>query len=428
MDADKPFAQLGVESSPVKALRFLALAVVASVAACSEEDDLKDTRPGDSGDLSVTEVAFVDSTLESGDDTGEGTTDGTSSDSVVTADSTAGDSSATTDSGPAVDTGPVVDTGPAVDTGSVIDSGAAADSAVDGSVGADSGPATDSAVAIDSAFDATLVDSGTVVDTAFDSGSDTELDTLIDSGSDTEDSASDTLLDSGSDTSVDDVGTDTSDALDSAVDETGPADVAAEIASAMLPKPSFLTIPARSHTIALDGLNDFAADERFATTTSGEHAFVTWDAEYLYVGYEKLALDESLNIYLSTGAPGANASVQFGPQRVLFAFSADRAVVVRGETASFLQWSAQSWSKIPVKIDVARKGEFVELRISFSSLGVGPHLGLATFVSGDTMRGALFASSWMDGYSEAGAPKTVAHYLDADRSVATPPAAMTRRR
>ncbi|HQF26026.1 MAG TPA: hypothetical protein PL065_21345, partial [Polyangiaceae bacterium] len=39
-----------------------------------------------------------------------------------------------------------------------------------------------------------------------------------------------------------------------------------------------------SHTITIDGTNDFAAEETFETTTSSFQGFIAWDANNLYVG------------------------------------------------------------------------------------------------------------------------------------------------
>ena len=41
-----------------------------------------------------------------------------------------------------------------------------------------------------------------------------------------------------------------------------------------------------SHTIAIDGTNDFTSGETFSTTSSPTFsAYVTWDADNLYIGY-----------------------------------------------------------------------------------------------------------------------------------------------
>ncbi len=39
------------------------------------------------------------------------------------------------------------------------------------------------------------------------------------------------------------------------------------------------------HTIPMDGNNAFTSDETFGTSTTGYSAYVTWDAEYLYLAY-----------------------------------------------------------------------------------------------------------------------------------------------
>jgi hypothetical protein len=42
---------------------------------------------------------------------------------------------------------------------------------------------------------------------------------------------------------------------------------------------------AYSHTIMIDGVDDFTPDEAFTTTTATYGAAVTWDATNIYVGY-----------------------------------------------------------------------------------------------------------------------------------------------
>src|SRR5258706_13001835 len=44
--------------------------------------------------------------------------------------------------------------------------------------------------------------------------------------------------------------------------------------------------PAYHHTIMIDGLNDFFPSKEGIYTTSDLWAFVSWDADYLYVAYE----------------------------------------------------------------------------------------------------------------------------------------------
>ena len=418
--------------------------MVASLAACAANEDLKDTRPADTGDLSVSEVALVDS--------GDASTLAETGESDTAADATIGDvvDSSSSDTGAtATDTGTITtetsvtgdstisDTAGSKDTGSPVDSTvtdstlmdtAPIDSTVVDSSAVDTRVGSDTSV-VDSVVIDTNFDTGTISDTGVPDAADPDTGTVPDTGDpDTGDPDTGTVPDTGDpDTGDPDTGTvDTGDPDTGTVDTGDLADTSVETTTSSLPKASFRTTPAWSHTIGLDGVNDFTKNESFTTTTSGQHAFITWDVDYLYIGYENIAPDESLNIYLSTGATGTLVSDKLAAQQVLLASTADRAVVVRSDGASFLQWSGASWLKMPVAVDVARTARFVEVRIPFAILGTGPRLGVATFVAGDTVHGALFASSWMDGYSPAGAPKTVAHQLNADRTLATPPASVSR--
>lgn len=406
----------------------VALALGAALmVACSEDADLKDTRPVDTGggDQSDAEVEVLPDTGATIDDSGD---DSAPVEDASMTDASPDDTGSSPSETGAVDSGVVdsaivdsvaLDTGPLVDTGASLDTGSELDSSI-----ADTG---------------TVVDSGTIDSTIADTGApsdsfvvDSELDTAFDSAELDTSLMPDTEIDSSID-------------MDSAVTDTGEPDTEPALDSGTLPDtsaeamfaPSIPALPgwspARAHAIVIDGVNDFAEDEALPTTTPGVKLFVSWDALHLYVGYAGVASSRTFSLYFDTAPGGARATELLGTQRALFtdSFSADRALHV-GETGQALrQWSEQGWMTLPARVDVARAGAFVELRIPIALLGGSRRFGMTAFVR-DTAREELAAGvgipSFVDGYSPAGAPKTLARWFDADRESPLPPSARERLR
>src|SRR6266540_3804182 len=115
-----------------------------------------------------------------------------------------------------------------------------------------------------------------------------------------------------------------------------------------------------AHTIAIDGANDFAPSESFTTTSGGYRAYVTWDADHLYVGYEGADVGSAarwLLVYLDvgTGVEWLTYGRPYGTQRASFpaGFTADHELAMRldgwGQTTRYA-WGhlghvhAQPWA------------------------------------------------------------------------------------
>jgi hypothetical protein len=402
----------------VRSLRLTALTLFVSLSmACSEDDDLKDTRPGDTGAISVEEVAFVDSgdtgepvPADSGEDATVADSD-MSIDSMMTSDSVVVTDSGVviTDSGVVVtDSGVVVtDTGVVVtDTGVVVtDTGVVVTDT--GTIGSDTGtPVTDTGT--DSTV---LIDSGAPLDSgAFDTLIDSTFDSFVFDTSGSIDSSTDSDLDSAVDM---DTGSDDTDPPDTDPPDTGdgadsdPGDTPlVEVMSGSVPKSPML-VPGST---------------LMSTTTPGVAARVAWDSSALTIVYPDVADDEWLHIYVATGAPGATRSATIGSQQLLFgsAFAADRTVAVRPDGAqSFKQWNGSSWMAMPLRVEIVRKGRSLEVRLPFSVLGGALRVGVSAFVQttgAEAIRGVLDPASLIDGYSPVGAPKTIARFLRVDRT------------
>lgn len=296
----------------------------------------------------------------------------------------------------------------------------------------DTGDAADETAA-DAAGDATSADTGADT-TSVDSGADTtSADSAADSGVDAADSA----LDSAVDSTVADT-----DVMDTAVVDaaTDGADTAVAVDSAV-PDLGVDTTPALySHTIVIDGTNDFTSNEIFTTTSdaAGYDAYVSWDATNLYVGYSGDDIGTSASgskfvlVYFDTVTGGSPTSEQYNTQAHTLPFAADAYFVWKtdGTYAAFKTWSGSSWSTVPVTVPVGHSGNFVEFGVPLSALA-GTKLGVTSFMINEasgsewTYAGlygtsSTTAASFTDGYSSASSPITIAHYLDASPSPTVP--------
>jgi len=399
-----------IRCAPVRpSFRLFALAVTGSiVAACGSDPDLKDTRPRDGA---VFDVTVVDVESEIGADSEE--IEVSADDTAPIEDSTVVDSGMLEDSAPGVDTSfdsfmPPADTGTGIDTFMPpADTGTGTDTSFDTFM-----PPADTGTGTDTSFDSFMPppDSGTGIDTSFDSftpppdsgtGADTRVDSFVPPPMDSS-SAVDSFLDP--DTGTDDTGEEDTfiDPGDSDIEEI-PAPPKFDAASTGF-----------SHTINIDGANDFTAHERFATTSGGYTAYVTWNSSHVFIGYEGPGVasgTKSLMIYFDTTTGGATLTEQ---RNIMFpnGFAPD----------AHFRWSRSS--TVDAVVAVSKSGNFVELAIPLSSIGATNKLGIATFIidsATESTFAGLYSPSFIDGYSSPGAPKPIMHWLDATLSLPTPP-------
>ena len=201
-----------------------------------------------------------------------------------------------------------------------------------------------------------------------------------------------------------------------------------------------VTVP---HTITLDGIDDFRADEQFATTSAPSFvARVTWDANNLYVGYGGPDLATTapdagtkwLLVHVDTdpgAATGAASAETYNSQAASFpaGFGAEHYArwKVDGTLASLRSYSTGSWGDAAATLGAAQQQTFVELAIPRTLLGASTTLGVVTFMINEkalaegTYAG-LYAGSFTDGYSPA---MPVTRYLRLDLAVPEPPNAAT---
>lgn len=131
------------------------------------------------------------------------------------------------------------------------------------------------------------------------------------------------------------------------------------------------------HTIAIDGVDDFAASENLATTSAGYTGRVAWDDTYLYVGMEGPDVGSNsstrwLLVYLS-GPAGSTTGVSYNNQTPALPFGARWHARWRTNNTftQGMQWNGAQWVDAMWDLagDVFQSGNFIELRIARADLG-----------------------------------------------------------
>jgi hypothetical protein len=133
---------------------------------------------------------------------------------------------------------------------------------------------------------------------------------------------------------------------------------------------------AYSHTITIDGEDDFSANEQFATSTPGYSAYFTWDASYLYVGIRGMDIGigsstEWVLLYLS-GSPGTTLGITYNTQAPLLPFGAHWQISwqatndLSSRVFDGTQWADAAWD---FSGDAFINGAYLEFRVPLSELG-----------------------------------------------------------
>lgn len=141
-----------------------------------------------------------------------------------------------------------------------------------------------------------------------------------------------------------------------------------------------------SHRIKMDGLNDFyengfSQKEKFATSTKSVQSYVTWDREYLYIGYKgpdfadrRSDRNKWIALYFG-GQGGSREGVSYVNQTARLPFAAKYHIRWRFDGTFFqrmvyddgwlesTKYSGQNWAK---------RDQYVELRIPRADIG-NPH-------------------------------------------------------
>ncbi|MDP8256547.1 MAG: hypothetical protein P9M14_12425 [Candidatus Alcyoniella australis] len=188
---------------------------------------------------------------------------------------------------------------------------------------------------------------------------------------------------------------------------------------------------AYSHTIVIDGNNDFTADETFASTTVDFSGYFSWDDSYLYYGMDGADIgggssDKWLLLYIG-GSPGATTGVLYNTQQPTLPFSAAYHVRWKADGSyanaqQFDGWVDAVWDFTG---DVFQSGNFIELRVPLADIGSPTQVDvLLCMVNEQSM------SEW----TYAGVPDTIfsdgfdpdyAHWLRFDLGASQSPADYT---
>lgn len=169
------------------------------------------------------------------------------------------------------------------------------------------------------------------------------------------------------------------------------------------------------HTIAIDGTDDFAAVDRFDTTSPSFAAMVSWDATNLYIGYSGPDLDPGVGgagtkwlfVYLDSAAGGAPASQQYNTQSAALPFEADHYLRHKadGTVNSLESYDGVTWATTTSPVS-AQGTSFFEMSISRATLGSPTAIRLIAYMIneqnlGEATFAGMFSGNFVDGYNPA---------------------------
>ena len=255
---------------------------------------------------------------------------------------------------------------------------------------------------------------------------------------------------SGSDARPSDTGVPDTGAPDTGVLDTGAPDTGLLDTGALDTGPLDTGPPPYRHTVAIDGVNDFAPADKLATTTPGFDAWVSWDATSLYVGYAGVDLSAAgasstkwVLVYVDVdpgSTNGTSLSEPYGAQQHRFGsgFLPDVYYALKTDESyqQLRRFTGSGWINATGAVTFKRApaSGFVELKIPLAALAASPtRLSVATFMLNEDVAGpwtwaGLYPTSFTDGLSPSTAPKTLGNWLSIDlASSATPNAASNKR-
>lgn len=139
-----------------------------------------------------------------------------------------------------------------------------------------------------------------------------------------------------------------------------------------------------SHTITIDGVNDFSTtDESFASTSTGYTGYIAWDSAYVYFGMKGPDVANTsgtrwLLAYLGTPAAASSGTMVGQPYgggvlspMLPFAASWHFRAKSGGDDYSSVMVHTNAWieSGFDLTGDIFRTGDFIEARIPLTDLG-----------------------------------------------------------
>jgi hypothetical protein len=140
------------------------------------------------------------------------------------------------------------------------------------------------------------------------------------------------------------------------------------------------------HTILIDGNNDFQSDETFSTSSLGYNAYVTWDANNIYLGYSGADIGSGQSntkwiiFYFDTDANlnplsgnGTQSAIGFNTQNWNLPFRADYMIQIRtdGGYNALKRFNGSSWVDVtPHNMEIFDNNSqnYIEIKIPKASL------------------------------------------------------------
>ncbi len=188
-----------------------------------------------------------------------------------------------------------------------------------------------------------------------------------------------------------------------------------------------------SHSIAIDGVNDFSAQETFTTGSAGFTGHVTWDATHLYLGFDGVDVGSGdpftwVHAYVG-GFDGTNTGQVYNSQQPELPFKAKAHLRWKADDSyTNLQiWTGWEWTDVGFGGAVARNGQFVELSLPWSAIGntrsFGVHLSMVNEIAGGEWS---WASVPEDSFTDGTDPDYGQYFLF-DRSSPAAPASYAPR-
>ncbi len=187
------------------------------------------------------------------------------------------------------------------------------------------------------------------------------------------------------------------------------------------------------HTIAIDGVNDFAAPEIFQTTSGTFLGYISWDTAYLYVGMDGSDVGSGdpnrwVVVYLG-GTTGTTTGVTYNTQTPALPFSAGYHVRWKTDNTytNALAFDGTGWVDAAWDFtgNVMQQGTFMEMRIPLANIGsptsIAVHLCMINETGGGEWTWAgVPTNSFVDGIDP-----DYGHYFQFDLTSSATPVSYT---
>jgi|GEM_PF-5791573 len=199
------------------------------------------------------------------------------------------------------------------------------------------------------------------------------------------------------------------------------------------------------NTVVIDGVNDFATVESFPTTSIGFAAYVTYDDNFLYIGYDGPDVGTgNENIWVQfffdtdAGTAGASLGEVYNTQQPAMPSGLDADYYFRwrasGDLFDVRQFTGGAWGPSTITPTVAQSGTFLEASIPLAGLGNPSGIGVTSLIMKETpfdeaCFAGLYQDNFTDGYYAADTnPVPMTRYGQFDFASAANPNAVTNRR